>query len=80
MDGINYHQVIAWVFYGTITALGGILTVTIRKLADGVTELNVKIATVIEKTLNHEKELGRHESRIEFLERNSNGGVTKRRS
>jgi len=71
VEGIEFQQVIAWVFYGTITALGGVLTFTIRNLDQGVSELNVKIATVIEKTMNHEKELGRHESRIEFLERRS---------
>jgi len=76
VEGLDYHNVIAWIFYGTITTLGGILTWTIRNLADAVSELNVKIATVIEKTMNHEKELGRHESRIEFLERTAG---TKRR-
>ncbi len=66
---LDASQAVTWLFSGAATLIGSLLLTTIRKLANGVEDLNVKIAHVIEKTMNHEKELGRHDERIGYLER-----------
>ncbi len=69
MDFNNIEQIVQWGFYGMATFIGGGILSAITKLKDGVAELNIKVATVIEKLAGHEKELEKHDERLEFLER-----------
>lgn len=64
----NFAQFIQWGFYGMIS---GALVYAVRILSDlekSVEGLNIKIATVIERTSNHEKQIDMHDNRLRRLE------------
>lgn len=63
------EKIVEWGLYAILSGFGAVITSTLRKLTTSVEELNVQIAKLVEKTLNHEKTLDRHAQRIEYLER-----------
>ncbi len=69
MQDLEFGELLTRFFYGSMTIMVTAIAVIGRKLVDSVNDLNIKIAIVIEKTLNHEKELERHDRRLNSLER-----------
>ena len=60
---MEFAKFVEWAFYGIV---GGCSVVGVRTLS----ELNVKIAVIIERMSNHEKRLDKHEEQIEELKNN----------
>lgn len=57
---MEFAKFVEWAFYGIV---GGCAVVGVRTLS----ELNVKIAVIIEKMSSHEKRLDKHDEQIENL-------------
>lgn len=58
---MEFKDFVQWSFYGLISGCSIYLTSILSGLKTSVDELNIKMATIIEKTSNHER-------RIEKLE------------
>lgn len=57
---MEFAKFVEWAFYGVV---GGCSIMGVRVLS----ELNIKIAVIIEKVSSHEKRLDKHEEQIEIL-------------
>lgn len=70
---MTVEQWVAWAFQGVIT--GAIIygVGEIKGLRGSIESLNAQLATIIEKTTWHQKELDRHEERIHALESKKGG-------
>ena len=65
---MNFPQFVEWVFYGII---GGSSVYAVNVLSDlksSIEKLNERVAVIIEKTAWHEKQLEKHDERINNLE------------
>ena len=70
MRGVKFDEFLSWGFTGLIS---GILIYGVKVLQDikaSVEELNERMATIIEKTSWHEKEMEKINGRIDNMERN----------
>jgi len=67
---MEFSKFIEWAFYGVISGGIYIIAQSINSMKASVIELNVKLATVIEKVSYHEKALDDHHDRIRDLEKN----------
>lgn len=65
---MDYKELVSWAFQGLL-AMGSMLIVqALKDIKISVMLLNERVATVIEKTSWHEKELEKHDGRIRQLE------------
>ena len=65
---IELVEFVDWAFKGIIMYLGKDGIAQFKKLRESVTDLNTKIAVLIEKDMNKEKILDKHDERISKLE------------
>lgn len=63
----DYSQFVSWAFQGLLGAAVIYAASTLAKLRDSVDELNLKMATIIEKMSWHEKEIETIKSDITLL-------------
>ena len=66
---MNIIQIVLAILQGALTLIAMMGTFYLRDLTDSVKLLNVNVATIIEKTKIHTKELDDHEDRLRDLER-----------
>lgn len=69
MAQIDLSQLISWAFQGLLGFFLLLGVQTLRKLSESVETLNERVATIIEKTSWHEKELYRLDGRVSDLEK-----------
>lgn len=65
---ITWQAFVSTAFIAMIGWLGASAISVLKSLKDSVDELNIKVGSIIEKTAWHEKELERHNQRIDRLE------------
>lgn len=64
-----FNRIIEWSFFGMVSVIGTGFLRAMRKLNQGVSDLNAKIAAILEKTHHHERTLEKHDERITVIER-----------
>lgn len=62
---IQFTDFVQWSFYGLISGCAIYLTSILSGLKLSVDELNIKMATIIEKTSSHEKRIEKLEDKIQ---------------
>lgn len=62
---IQFTDFVQWCFYGLISGCAIYLTSILSGLKLSVDELNIKMATIIEKTSSHEKRIEKLEDKIQ---------------
>jgi hypothetical protein len=60
----EFSEFVQWGFYSVLTGCAIYLTSILNGLKGSVDELNVKMATIIEKTSNHEKRIEKLEDKL----------------
>lgn len=60
----QFSEFVQWGFYSVLTGCAVYLTSILNGLKGSVDELNVKMATIIEKTSNHEKRIEKLEDKL----------------
>lgn len=66
---IEYAHLVNWLFFALASLVGGGVLKSLHELVRDVGELNVKIAAILEKSVQHERRLEEHANRIQYLER-----------
>lgn len=61
----QFSDFVQWVFYGLISGCSLYLVNILGGLKSSVDELNIKMATIIEKTSGHERRIERLENKLE---------------
>jgi len=61
---IEFNQFVQWAFYALISGCAMYLTTILNGLKTSVEELNIKMATIIEKTSSHEKRIEKLEDKL----------------
>lgn len=60
---LEFKDFVQWVFYALLSGCAIYLTTILSGLKLSVDELNIKMATIIEKTSNHERRIEKLEDR-----------------
>lgn len=60
----EFKDFVQWAFYGLISSCFIYLTTILAGLRTSVEELNIKMATIIEKTSNHERRIEKLEDKV----------------
>jgi hypothetical protein len=68
-EALTFPHFIQWAFYGLITFFAFDLKTTMKELKDSALALNIKLATVLERTESHKEKLEDHSDRLLQLER-----------
>jgi hypothetical protein len=68
-EGLSFINFVQWAFYGLITYFAFDLKATMKELKDSALALNIKLATVLERTESHKEKLEDHSDRLLQLER-----------
>jgi hypothetical protein len=63
------ENLVQMIFQIAVTSVSGIGIKFLYDLKKSINELNVKVAVVIEKVSNHEKQIDEHAERISSLEK-----------
>lgn len=64
---IDFSQFVTWAFYGLITLIFAYSASILKELKDSVKTLNENMATMIERSTQHEKRLDKHDIEIDKL-------------
>lgn len=65
---MEFGKFVEWAFYGTIGSSCVYAVAILSDLRSSVEKLNERVAVIIEKTAWHEKQLEKHDARINNLE------------
>lgn len=69
MENGNLFSMIQSALGFLVTGFVGMLVYEIKEGKNSVSELNVKIGIILERLINHEKEIEKHNERITLIER-----------
>lgn len=61
---MEFKDFVQWLFYALISGCSVYLTSILSGLKLSVDELNIKMATIIEKTSNHERRIEKLEDKV----------------
>lgn len=65
---VEWQKFVEWLFYALISGVAFYGVSILSRLKESVDKLNATVATILEKTTWHEKEITRLEKRIDTLE------------
>lgn len=65
---MGYDEVIKYIFFSLASFVSFDIMSTLRKTKESIESLNIRMATLIEKILIHEKYLDDHAQRIKKIE------------
>lgn len=66
---MDFSKFVEWVFYGLIGGGVYVIAEAMASMNKSMIQLNINLATVIEKVSSHEKSLDDHHERIRDLEK-----------
>jgi len=61
---MEFTKFVEWVFYGVVGGCAVYMVQILSGLKESVDDLNIKMATIIEKTTNHERRIEKLEDKI----------------
>lgn len=67
---MRFNDFVSWAFYGMITGAIVLSANSLQNLTSGVSELNLKLAVIVERTEVLSREVSEHNERIIQLENN----------
>lgn len=68
MTSQRFNKFMDWIFYAALTFAASRVVGSIDSINASVSELNVKMGIVVEKTSNHELQLQKQDDRLRKLE------------
>jgi hypothetical protein len=74
---VRFNDFVSWAFYALITGAIVLSASSLQTLTSGVTELNIKLAVIVERTETLTREVSEHNERIVQLEQLRKTGRNK---